>query len=331
MQGCAVMTGPGKAAVHEKPKIPDLVWPPAPAAPRIRYVGELTGRKDFAAKRSFLGRIFAFLLGVRSDDNFFTKPLAVHIDYNDNICVADPGTKGVFVFDHDRSAFQCYRRFGKTALVSPVSVVGTGTRGTFFVADSALGLVFAADLKGRLLFTLSEGLERPVSLAVFGNSLFVADSKQNQIFVFDFQGNKIRQFGEPGRGPGQFNYPTHITTDNDGRLFVTDTMNFRVQIFDSNGQFLGIVGKQGDTSGGFSRPKGVGVDSLGHVYVADGLFDNIQVFDETGGFLLDWGKAGSQPGEFWLPSGITVSKSNTIYVADSYNKRVQVFQYVGQE
>ena len=329
-QGCAVLAGRDTAGDPGDLRLPAMVWPVPPAAPRIRYVGQLTGRADFERRRSAWRRVFDFVVGLRAKDDAFAKPLSVDVDDNDNICVADTGAKAVFICNRERSLFKCFRRLGDTTLVSPVASVAGG-HDTFLVADSALGQVLAFDLNGRLLFALADGLERPSGLAVFGERIFVADSKRHQILIFDFQGRQVSSIGERGSGPGQFNCPTHVTIDRNGRLYVTDSMNFRIQAFDASGRFLGAIGEQGDTSGRFSRPKGTGVDAFGHVYVADGLFDNIQVFDPGGRFLLNWGTAGSEEGEFWLPTDVAVSKQNAIYVADSYNKRVQVFQYVGDE
>lgn len=313
------------------PSPAELVWPPPPAEPRIRYTGSVTGMKDLGIERGFLARVGALIFGTRREDEYFTRPLDVHVAADGTLCVADPGARAVFLCGGPDSTFTCIRKFNGEPLVSPVAVSAPSAGGTFFVADSALAAVFAFDRRGRLLFRAAEGLERPAGLAVARDRLFVADSKTGVIRVFDLKGKPVGRIGERGHGEGMLNFPTHMCADADGRLYVVDTMNFRVLMFDPDGRYLGSIGKQGDTSGRFSRPKGVGVDTAGHVYIADALFDNVQVFDRAGRFLLGFGGAGSGDGELWLPAGVAVSTSNTIYVADSYNRRLQVFQYVGRE
>ena len=162
-----------------------------------------------------------------------------------------------------------------------------------------------------------------------GDRLYVVDSQLNGVVVFDLQGKFVKQFGERGAGPGEFNFPTHVTADSQGFLWVTDSLNGRIQKFDRQGNYQGRIGSPGDSSGHFSRPKGAALDSLGRVYVVDGLFGNVQIFDPDGRLLLALGQAGSQAGEFWLPNGIAISRDNRIFVADSYNRRVQILKYVG--
>ena len=329
-QGCVTPSGAGRVGA-EAAATHSLVWPPPPAAARIRYAGQISGEKDFGTRRSFVSRAATFIVGLREEDNAFVRPMAAVADGKGNLCVADPGAAAVFVYDRGRATLRCYRRFGDTHLLSPVAVAVSDSPNMLLVADSALGQVFAFTVSGRLLFKLSENLERPSGLAVSTDRIFVSDSTKNQIAVFDLNGREIDRFGTRGNKAGQFNCPTYLATDGSGFLYVTDTMNFRVQVFDRDNRFVRFIGRQGDTSGRFSRPKGVAMDAFGHIYVTDGLFDNVQMFDATGRFLLNWGEAGSEPGEFWLPAGISVSGSNTIYVADSFNHRVQVFEYVGGE
>lgn len=328
LQGCTATIGPGGSTGKQDAGI---LWPPSPSVPRIRYVSQVVCGKDLGAHSGVFKSLLTLLVGQRTEDNFFVRPMSIAISDRGSICVADPGARAVFVYDQTRSTFQCFRSMGNTKLISPVAVAWVESQNAFLVADSAVGQVFAFTIRGRLLFKLSDGLEQPTGLAVSAGKMFVADSKQNQIFVFDVHGNQTARIGARGSGTGEFNGPTFMATDEAGCLYVTDTLNFRVQVFDPAGRFLRVIGKQGDTSGRFSRPKGVATDSFGHVYVTDGLFDNIQVFDRDGHFLLNWGQAGSNAGEFWLPAGVAVSRDNSIYVADSYNHRLQVFKYVGND
>ena len=58
---------------------------------------------------------------------------------------------------------------------------------------------------------------------------------------------KIREFGQRGGGPEEFNFPTNITVDSDGKVYVVDTANFRIQIFDPEGKYLKTIGALGDS------------------------------------------------------------------------------------
>ena len=319
MPGC--QTPPPPPVTHEQ------VWPPPPAEARIAYEKSLYGPEDLGIRKSAWKKLAHLLTGVDKSLNTFSKPFGIALDENDNLCVADPGIGAVWFFDMERARVQRWQKIGAVSFSAPVALAKAGD--VMFVADSGLGQVLAFNTKGKLLFQITDAVERPTGLAIYKDALFVVDSQAHCVFVFDLQGRLLRQFGSRGTAPGEFNAPTHIAIDEQGRIYVADSLNFRVQVFNETGGYEGVIGSMGDSSGHFSRPKGVAIDQSGHVYVVDALFDNVQVFDRTGLFLLHWGSAGSKPGEFWLPSGVAIDKTGRIYVADSYNRRVQVFQYVG--
>jgi DNA-binding beta-propeller fold protein YncE len=306
-----------------------LVWPAAPGTPRIAYVRSIAQPADAGAKQSGLKRFANWVSGAETGNEQFTKPFGIAVDDQGNLCLTDTGANSVSCFDQSTRRWRRWDRAGEIRFASPVAVARKGS--LIFVADSALGIVIAFDTGGKLRFRIDHDLERPSGLALSGERLFVADAQQHRVAVFDLNGKFLSRFGRRGAGPGEFNFPTHLATDREGRLFVTDSMNHRVQVFDAAGQFQTQIGTAGDTSGHFGRPKGVAVDTFGHVYVADAAFDNLQIFDGAGRFLLDLGGSGQGPGEFWLPNGVAIDGNNQIYVADSYNRRVQVFKYLGEK
>ena len=322
LSGCAT-SGRSKAATST----PQLVWPSAPDPPRIAYVQSISRPDDVGIKVSAGTRALRWIFGSNKDAETLVKPFGVALDENDNLCLTDTGANTICFHDRAKKTWQHWDKIGNVRFASPVSVAKRS--GTIFVADSGLAAVVAFSEKGNLLFTVTNRLQRPAGLAIHGERLFVADSLRHAVLVFDLKGQFISEFGKRGAGPGEFNFPTHITADSEGNVFVTDSMNARVQRFGSAGQFKSQIGSAGDARGHFGRPKGLAVDSFGHVYVIDGLFDMVQVFNRDGQLLLNFGGSGARAGEFWLANGMAISRTNEIYVADAYNRRVQVFKYVG--
>jgi hypothetical protein len=139
----------------------------------------------------------------------------------------------------------------------------------------------------------------------------------------------IAQWGSPGSGDGQFNYPVGIAMDASGNLYVADEKNNRIQKFDSDGGFLAKWGSYGTGDGQFNWPCGVTVDPSGNVYVSDYGNSRIQKFDSNGGFLAKWGSYGTGDGQFNYPWGIAMDASGNVYVADYYNNRIQKFDSGG--
>ena len=305
-----------------------LVWPRPPDAPRVAYVRSIEGPADLGVKRSAFGKVANWLTGTRRESEQFVKPFGVALDEKGNLCVTDTGANVVCFFDQARKRGRRWEQVGNVRFASPVAVAKQGPK--LYVADSFLGSVLVFEEEGRLLAQIKAGLERPTGLALASNRLFVVDSQLQAVCLFDLEGRPAGQFGRRGAGPGEFNFPTHISLDSAGNLCVTDSMNNRIQIFDPQGRFLRQIGSVGDTPGHFSRPKGAATDSFGHLYVVDANFDNVQLFDRQGQLLMDLGDSGTAAGQFWLPNGIAIDRDNVIYVADSYNRRIQVFKFIGQ-
>ena len=80
--------------------------------------------------------------------------------------------------------------------------------------------------------------------------LFIADGYANaRILEYTGDGQKVREWGTPGTGPGQFRLPHSIQIDEDGILYVADRENGRVQRFTQDGAYLGEWAAFGKTFG----------------------------------------------------------------------------------
>jgi len=305
------------------------VWPPAPDEPRVVYVRSVLGPRDIGQSPSIVTRFGHWITGEKGERLSLQKPLGLGLDEAGNLCITDTGVNRVYYCDFARRQWRSYEGVGKVRFASPVAVARRN--GIFYVTDSQLGKVFAFRDDGKPVWEIAAPLVRPVGIAATDDLLAVVDSQKHAVFVFDLRGRLQFRFGQRGTGRGEFNFPTHIATDQRGHFLVTDSMNSRVQVFDLGGKFISAFGSNGDTSGHFGRPKGVAADSFGHIYVADAMFDNLQVFDLHGQLLLNIGQSGNHAGEFGLPAGVAIGADNQIYVADGYNHRVQVLKYVGQQ
>jgi len=312
-----------------EPNMPvlDRAWPPPPEAARVKFVRSLEKPADCGIRQSWLVRTAKRIVGGGRENARWTKPFGIALDENDNLCLTDTGIRTVYYVDRIHGRWQSWDHIGKIRFMMPVAIAKH--LDTFYVADAGLGCVLVFRSDGHLVRRITEHLAHPSGLATLGDRLLVVDSKRHCVVVFDSKGEYLAEFGRRGAGPAEFNFPTHITTDESGRIYVTDSMNNRVQVLDCNGNFQSAIGSVGDTPGFFNRPKGVAVDSLGHIYVVDANSDDIQIFNGQGRMLLWFGTSGQAEGQFWLPNGIAISRQNEIFVTDTYNRRVQVFRYVG--
>ena len=70
-------------------------------------------------------------------------------------------------------------------------------------------------------------------------TIFISDGYINsRVAKFDKNGNWVKQWGEPGKGPGEFDTPHSIASDAKGNIYVADRGNRRIQVFDRDGNFL---------------------------------------------------------------------------------------------
>ena len=310
--------------------IPDIVWPPAPEIPRIRFINAVSKPQDLHIKRGAFKKFFDYLSGKTAVS--MIAPYSVETDSAGRLYTVDTFLRTVLVFDVKDNAYYPFSS-GKSKLMSPIDVAIDEKRGNTYVSDSQGGVVNIFQDRGKKWAgEIGKGvLQRPTGIAVNPDTseLIVVDTKLATIFRYDLNNHQLKgQFGGRGSADGQLNYPTHVCVTGDGNIFVTDALNFRIQVFSAEGRFLKKFGSAGDNPGYFARPRGVAVDSDGNIYVVDGLFDNIQMFDKDFRLLMAFGGPGNGYGQFWLPAGIYIDPNDTIYISDNYNKRVQIFQYL---
>lgn len=145
------------------------------------------------------------------------------------------------------------------------------------VGDGKGDDVLEFDQSGKLLRTLGkpgvagagrDTFHEPNAVLVAPNGcIFVSDGHEPgqgnaRVVKFDKDGKFIKEWGEHGSGPGQFEAPHTLAMDSKGRLFVGDRGNNRIQIFDQDGKFVASWTQ-------FGRPSGIYIDQHDVLYVTD--------------------------------------------------------------
>lgn len=81
-----------------------------------------------------------------------------------------------------------------------------------------------------------------------GHRIFIADGYANaRILEYSAGGKRVREWGAPGTGSGQFRVPHGIAIDKDGVLYVADRENGRIQRFTLDGHYLDEMNQLGKT------------------------------------------------------------------------------------
>jgi len=299
---------------------------PCFATNRVEYLRTIPTVREFTKPKNIFAKVFQWVVGEAEGRPEIMRPFATTHDSTGRLLIADPGQRGVHIFDFEKKKYQFLKAPRGNPFASPMDVVCDGSD-NIYVSDSARAQVFVFDTKGRYQRTIGAGrFKRPTGMAIDTQArrLYLTDTLRHQVLVFGLDGSLIREIGRRGAGTGEFNFPMALTLSQ-GRIYVVDAMNFRIQAFTPEGRYLSSFGKAGNQTGTLNRPKGIAADSNGNLYIVDALFETVQVFDPEGRLLYYFGSTGTRPGNFQLPTGISITNRNVIYVADSYNQRVQVF------
>ncbi len=183
----------------------------------------------------------------------------VAVDSRDRVYLITRGDSRVIVYDRDGRFLHAW---GEDLFSPRTHGITIGPDDSVYCTDDGQHTVRKFTPEGQLLLTLGttgvpsdtgyDGkslasithggppFNRVTNVAV-GESgdLYVSDGYGNaRVHQFSATGELIRSWGEPGRGPGQFNLPHGIAVASDGRVLVADRENDRIQVFSPAGEYL---------------------------------------------------------------------------------------------
>ncbi|MES1981639.1 MAG: 6-bladed beta-propeller [Pseudomonadota bacterium] len=324
-----------------KKKMPPLVYPQPPDAPRFYYDWSIYGSASIEPLDREQKLQLLLLGSTNSNNEGFRKPYSVAVNHG-RVFVSDSIAKLVRVYD---APSRTYFTIGsaeeenvEARLAKPMGLDTDGA-GNLYVIDATERVVKVYSADGKFLRKMLDpaDIDRPASVTVekSGERMYVVDiggplSQNHRVRVYNAQtGAHLFDFGKRGDGPGEFNLPRDVAINSgNGELYVVDGGNFRIQVFDRNGTFLRTFGSIGKQLGNFSRPKEIAIDPAGNIYVVDAGFGNFQIFNPQGQLLMFIGQRSNQdgPGLFSLPAGIAVDEDGRVYVVDQSFKKIDIFR-----
>jgi len=206
------------------------------------------------------------------------------------------------------------------------------------------GAVYVIDRTGRVqkfdeegTFLLQWTLEKidngaPTGIAVdAAGDVWIPDTHNSRILHYHSDGTFVSSFGEYGKEPGKFIFPTDIAIGDKGELFIAEYGEIdRIQVFTPEGHYLRGWGEYGSGEGQFNRAMGIVKAKDGQLYIADSVNSRVVVCSQAGEFLRQFGHKGSAKGEMSFPYGIDADEEGNIYVCEYGNNRLQKFSPAGQ-
>ncbi len=193
-------------------------------------------------------------------------------------------------------------------------------------------ICYAKDCIGsKLLFDIKPNTDQPSDIAMSPNGdIYLVDGVNNRIIVVDNTGKRKFEFGQEGKGQGEFKYPLGIDISDGGKVFIADSGNHRIQVFNLKGDFKYMFKVKSGPKEKPSDPVDVLVSGLkNYLYISDNDNHKIKVYNQNGTFEFEWGKFGEEPGEFRYPGILAQNEYNEIFVVDVLNTRVQKFDPFG--
>ncbi|ADE10495.1 tetratricopeptide repeat protein [Sideroxydans lithotrophicus] len=176
-------------------------------------------------------------------------------------------------------------------------------------------------------------IKRPEAVAVASDTIYVVDSKTNQVVMYSLATGKYQgRFGSKSGGTLDSDFaldePQGIAV-HEGVVYVADTGNERIQMFGINGVFLSTLALSATPSSAAEKektyklgePTDIALDVEGRVYVRDADDRSIKVYGPNGLYLRSMPKTGK-------PVAMRVAEDG-IYVADETGSDILKYDFDG--
>jgi DNA-binding beta-propeller fold protein YncE len=257
----------------------------------------------------------------------------ISVDANDFVYVFNRGEHPMMVFDRNG---EFVRSWGEGQFTRPHGIdIGPDAR--IYCTDDGDHTVRVFTEQGRRLLEVGTPgqASAPMSGLPFNRCTHTAVAHDGGFYVADGYGNSrihkyaddgrlIFSWGQPGIGPGEFNVPHAIVSDERGWVYVADRESHRIQVFDGNGRFQ-------EQWNGLHRPcafcsnrvrdrffVGEAGPGLAVNRNTPNLGPRVSIVNRKGEILARLGNslAGVGPGRFIAPHGIAVDSRGIIYIGE---------------
>ena len=292
--------GPAK----EGPMAP-VFYPPPPDVPRLQYLMTIKNAEEWQQRGS---SFVDFVVGRnKTEEGEIRGPYGVALR-DGKLYVCDLGFLRIHVIDLVNKR---YSVLGTPDQIKRPANIVIDADGTKYVADTGKQQVIVFNAQDQYVRAIGDPEKcAPISVAIKGDKLFVADAKGARIQVWTKNGEVTRTISGKGNGPDQLQRPSGIALNSEGHLFVVDQEMGTVKEFDVDGKYIKSIGSPGDRPGFFARPKGIAVDSHNLMYVADAQWDKIQIFSPDGQLLLFFGEPGAKTYGLLTPTGLAIDATS---------------------
>ena len=253
--------------------------------------------------------------------------------HNNEVIVRNHSTNHLVIFDEQLQYSHVIGGRGNgNGNFQTITGIAVDNNRYLYVADCELHCIQKFTMHGQFVRQFgskgtAEGqFNAPIGL-VFSQSelLFVCDCNNHRIQVFKNE-LFIYTFGQCGKDPGFFDYPSDLTLNsNQDQLFVTDRGNHRIQVFTPNGQYLRIFGIFTDIPFKLQWPVGVYYTPDNHLLISSCSNHCVLVFEESGRFVSTIEGTYKGKERFSNPCGVIMMNNRQIVIASELTHKLVVF------
>lgn len=232
----------------------------------------------------------------------------------------------------------------RSMLGSPIAVT-TDNLGNIYVAESSNNRVRIYSQSGQYQNTIA-GLSAPKCVAVDSvGRIYVGNEGTGEVKVYT-SALSLDTSITIGAGSGEFDWPSDIAFDGDGKIYVTDRDDHIVKVFNPDGSSSDTIGSPGTPGqltqpGEFNKPSSIEIDEAAEEIVildraltydsTNKLTDGarIQKFYMNGDYKSGFSRFGFEDDMLRKPQHIALDSEGRIYVTDSDVAKNEVVVYDG--
>ena len=117
-----------------------------PARGTVQYLRTVPSVREFTKPRGFFSKLLAWVAGAADDKPEIMRPYSTTLDSIGRLLVADPGQKGVHIYDFEKRKYQFLKGPKDRKFASPIDVA-CDTNDDIYVSDSVRALIYVFDAR----------------------------------------------------------------------------------------------------------------------------------------------------------------------------------------
>ncbi|WP_342304066.1 hypothetical protein [Methanolobus sp. ZRKC5] len=283
-----------------------------------------------------------------SDDGEFNSPVAVTVDSERYVYVADSGNHRIQKFDSSGNFISKWTPItGENSSLHMIDIAVDQDDNIYAFGSMSVENNFYSEIiqkfdsNGSFLSSWNVSSDRGFGITSDGhiyiyNGVPYVGLRSGLFDIFNSSGTLVGNMTFTG-GNKVFESFSTMAVSQDGYFYLTDGYDWHnngIFKFDPNGTFVKRWGSEGGSDHNFSWPEALAVDEKGYVYIADTGNHHIQKFSSDGFFVTRWGQFGVNDSEFTNPTGIAIDADENVYISEgsrywgTAGNRIQKFSQI---